>query len=97
MAQQKVVRVRELKRAFSSISNPTDRVKAVVAHVLSDLPDTFDVWVDKHVVVITPVGEGRRYIGDVVRQIAWWLKELGYFILVRFNGDQARIEYLRFS
>jgi hypothetical protein len=84
---------KEMKRIFSKISDPVARVRAVVAHVLSDIPEEYDVWVDNGYVVIRPVGRG-RFIGDVVRQIVWWLKEFGWLTLVRPIEGGYRIEYL---
>ncbi len=82
---------KEMKRIFSKIPNPTARVKAVVAHVLTDIPEAYDVWVGEGCVTI--VGGG-RYIGDVVRRVAWWLKEFGWFVYVRPVENGYRIEYL---
>jgi len=84
---------REMKRIFSKIPDPTARVRAVVAHVLADVPEAYDVWVGEGYVVIRPVGGG-RYIGDVVRQIAWWIKEFGWVAFVRPVDNGYKIEYL---
>jgi hypothetical protein len=84
---------REMKRIFSKITDPTARVKAVVAHVLSDINEAYDVWVGEGYVLIKPVSGG-RYVGDVVRQIVWWIKEFGWFALVRPVENGYRIEYL---
>ena len=84
---------KEMKRIFSKITDPTARVRAVVAHVLADIPEAYDVWVGDHYVVIKAVGGG-RFIGDVVRQVAWWLKEFGWFVYIRQIEGGYRIEYL---
>jgi hypothetical protein len=84
---------REMKRIFSKITDPTARVKAVVAHVLSDVPEKYEVWVGEGYVTITPVAGG-KFIGDVVRQVAWWLKEFGWFTYIRPVENGYRIEYL---
>jgi GTP cyclohydrolase FolE2 len=84
---------KETKRIFSKISDPTARVRAVVAHVLSDIPETYDVWVGEGYVVITAAAGG-RFIGDAVRRIAWWLKEFGWFTFIRPVEGGYRIEYL---
>jgi hypothetical protein len=84
---------KEMKRIFSQIKDPTARVRAVVVHVLADIPEEYDVWVGEGYVVIRPVGTG-RFIGDVVRQIVWWLKEFGWLTLVRPIEGGYRIEYL---
>jgi hypothetical protein len=44
-------------------------------------------------VTIRPVGGG-KFIGDVVRQVVWWLKEFGWVALVRQVENGYRIEYL---
>ena len=84
---------KEMKRIFSKISDPTVRVKAVVAHVLEDIPEAYDVWVGEGVITIRAVGGG-KFIGDVVRQVVWWLKEFGWFALVRPIENGYRSEYL---
>jgi hypothetical protein len=84
---------KEMKRIFSKITDPTARVKAVVAHVLADIPEKYDVWVGDGYVVIQAVGTS-RFIGDVVRRVAWWLKEFGWVTLVRPVENGYRIEYL---
>jgi hypothetical protein len=84
---------KEMKRVFSKITDPTTRVKAVVAHVLEDIPEAYDVWVGEGVITIRAVGGG-KFIGDVVRQVVWWLKEFGWFALVRPIENGYRIEYL---
>jgi hypothetical protein len=84
---------KEMKRVFSKITDPTTRVKAVVVYVLKDIPESYDVWVGEGVITIRAVGGG-RYIGDVVRQIAWWLKEFGWVAFVRPVDNGYRIEYL---
>jgi hypothetical protein len=84
---------KEIRRIFSQIRDPTARVKAVVAHVIKDALEAYDVWVGEGYVVIRPVAGG-RYIGEVVRQIVWWLKEFGWPTLVRPIEGGYRIEYL---
>jgi len=84
---------KEMKRIFSKISDPTARARAVVAHVLADIPEEYDVWVGEGQIVVRPVGSG-RFIGDVVRQVAWWLKEFGWFVYIRPVENGYRIEYL---
>jgi O-methyltransferase involved in polyketide biosynthesis len=82
---------KEIKRVFSKITDPTARVKAVVAHVISDMPEHYDVWVGEGYVVVSG---GSRYIGDVVRRVAWWLKEFGWFVYITPVENGYRIEYL---
>jgi hypothetical protein len=84
---------KEIKRIFSQIKDPAARTRAVVAHVLADYPEEYDVWVGEGYVVIRPVGTS-RFIGDVIRRIVWWLKEFGWFALVRPVENGYRIEYL---
>jgi hypothetical protein len=88
---------KEMKRIFSKISDPAARVKAVVAHVLADIPEAYDVWVESrggYGVVIIRAVSGSRFIGDVVRQVAWWLKEFGWFVYISRIENGYRIEYL---
>jgi len=84
---------KEMKRIFSKIPDPKERVKAVVVHVLEDIPEAYDVWVGEGVITIRAVG-GSKFIGDVVRQVAWWLKEFGWFTYIRPVENGYRIEYL---
>jgi hypothetical protein len=84
---------KEMKRIFSKISDPMARVRAVVAYVLADIPEEYDVWVGEGYIVVKPVAGG-KYIGDVVRQIAWWIKEFGWVAFVRPVENGYRIEYL---
>ena len=84
---------KEMKKIFSKIADPKARVRAVVAHVLSDVLEEYDVWVGEGYIVVKPVAGG-KYIGDVVRQIAWWLKEFGWFVYIRPVENGYRIEYL---
>jgi hypothetical protein len=84
---------KEIKRIFSKIKDPTTRVRAVVAHVLADIPEAYDVWVGEGVITIKVVS-GSKFIGDVVRQVAWWLKEFGWFVYISRIENGYRIEYL---
>ncbi len=82
---------KEIKRIFSKIHDPTARARAVVAHVLSDINEACDVWVGEGYVTVTG---GGRYIGDIIRRIAWWFKEFGWFVYIRPVENGYRIEYL---
>jgi len=82
--------IRDLKRYFLALKGD-DRVRAVVAHVLADVPGRHDVFVGGGRIVIR---SDTKYIGDVVRQIVWWIKELGGWTLVRSTGDGIAIDYL---